>query len=453
MITAIGLVTVVVYGLYLSMYLSPPLTGDEVYYYRQVGRFRTIILLLLQWDLAAIPDVFHQIIENGWFIPLTSALLAPASFFGSEPEAVRLIYFTINLILHGLILELMRRNFGLLAMILFHAISLLFPPYMVFMVSLFGEGLASRLLLVIALWLYMILGRERAVSVRETFFLGCLLALTVLLRHNLLLVCPVVALAVLFDTSRKTEGPFPAWLQPGVLRASLLTVVVCGALLPWSLSLSKKFDGPYLTVTTHQIADVWRNATPAFTQERLGTEQPQGNPFWQWSTYYRDLARSTDRSYYELVEADRERLQAILSTDLEHQERLARNRKIARERARGPSEFVLRRLMGPVKDAEPLSMRAQKFYAFVDPLNRWLWKPLLVLGLLAPLLLFGLSRKNRPGQLVIGALLYVNAGTLFLHAAHTRHFALLYPMLIFVVSVAAAMLLQRGQRGRQLVSG
>lgn len=440
-------VSLAVYGLYANFYLFGPLTDDEPYYFRQVARFTSILNDLLRGEFVRIPDVLHQIVENGWFIPAVSAVLAPAGIFGDSVPYLRSVHFVINFALHALIVWQIFRLFGSGVAILFHGLSLLFPPNIIFMFSLVGEGIASRVLLVLLLYLCGLIRQVRVLSWPQVCAIGVLTALMCLLRSNLLVLTPLVALTVALIVGRQRSEAGLDVVKPAMGRVALVTVIVILAFAPWSLALSKKFDGPYFNTTSMHVGFIWHNATPEFEAERLEntTLRDHHNPFWKWMLYYQGQSRKTGEGFYDLVERDVQILKGLLPPGHARQRTLRKGWK----RLALNSRFVEQRFDGSGEG----TIGSESTAAIVKETLRWftkiLWQPMVVLSFLAVVAYRDGTRFTLAVVGLLGSANLLIFASFVLAGLHTRHHAVVYPL----VSLLSVLTLLGTWRYMQRVAG
>jgi len=432
LILLVALVSVLVYWFYGSQYFLNGLVGDEPYYYGQIARFKAILTHLFSGDFARIAPVWDRIVGNGWFIPALSLFLSPFYYVFREPDHFRVILFLANIGLHLYILYKIARFFGLKAMLIFHFASLAFPLYPLFMGALVGEGLASKLALVLLIRLYEVHRESEPMTVRQAFGIGLLLVLVVYFRQNLIVLCPMVIAIQVLDHLGKSRRWDIGALGSAVAKSAVITLTFLILFLPWSYTLSKKFGGPFLTTTSLHISYIWKYATPDFERERF----PEGrhpNQYHAWMNYYTKLAEQSGRSFYTLVDEDK----AVLKPQVAPGTVKNYLRHRAKRNFLVPNTFVERFYFGGVgKEGstgpdQPLAFRVPAL------LNSYLGFGLLLLGILFLCLI---PPPDMDGAfLLLSTKLFILALVFSLLAAgaHHRHLAMLYPLLMFLVAVHA----------------
>ena len=424
--------SIVIYWFYGSQFFFKDLVDDEPYYFQQIGKFNTILTHFFHGDFGKIPPIWDRILGNGWFIPAISLFLSPFYFVVQEPGYLRLLLFVVNLGLHLYILYKVARLLGVKAMLVFHFVSLAFPVYTIFMGALVGEGLASRLALILLIWLYEI-SRERALmSARQAVGIGALLALVVYTRQNLIVLCPMVIAIQVLDHMRKSQPCSLGAIRSGMARSAVITLTFLILFLPWSYSLSKKFGGPYLTTTSIQMSYIWKFATPDFERDRF----PDGrhpNQYHAWTKHYLTLSKQTGESFHDLVARDK----SILASEVPRKEIEDYLKNRTRRNFLKPNSFVERYYFGGIGKTGAKGQERPFSYRILAFLNSYLGYGILLLGA------YSLCIIPPPEQdgafLLVSTKLFILALMVSFLAvgAHHRHLAMLYPLLILQISVLA----------------
>lgn len=232
--------------------LTMGLSGDESAYL-DVGKALSNVIRDLVWHRGVDSrELTASVISNGWFMPGMGFVLAPLYLF--VPDAglalVRgyLGAFTFLLFVWT-VLEVWHA-FGVrtaLALALFPALT---PVWLMFSFTAWGE-LSAGLIAVVTMARSFLVARamadEKVPRLRDCLSLGALLAACVYLRSSLLPLVPVLLAILVLGTAVF----YPRGARRKMLaRLGMAGLVAVGLILPWSVSVSSRFDQPILTTTS-----------------------------------------------------------------------------------------------------------------------------------------------------------------------------------------------------------
>lgn len=231
------------------------LSGDENYYFNVGSKLWNFLAEIFKLNFEKANQIFlKEVIDKGWFYPATSIIIAPVFLFTKSLILVRFWVFLINGILLFYAVNEVRKLFNKQFATYFLFGILIFPAIMYTNVLLWGEGMSSKLLIILLLILFKTIINQRLSS--KTIVIISLLAVCIFcLRKSYVLILPftgiyVVVYSFIFAENNKTIFRN---IKISTLTFIFSLIITQG---PWIYGLNKKFNGPVLfstTSITHKI--------------------------------------------------------------------------------------------------------------------------------------------------------------------------------------------------------
>lgn len=404
------------------------INGDEYFYFGRAKILLTIFWQTFTLDWGSIPANWNLVVDRGWFLPGMSIILMPVRVFTDSVEIARLYILIINL---GLGILMLRQAFllfgkGQARLLIFFMI--LAPAYGIFSFTFFGETIAGHLAVLLLLHIYGYLS-SAANNFRFTIKHMCqaalLLSLIIYIRPNFILLAPVAVLCyflMFFYTDK-------FWKATGktAMGGTLMAIVVIIFLLPWSLSVSKKYGGLFLLTTSYSIQKAYIYGSPDLKQQMKEAANTQ-NLSVAVHTYYLNKSIKEGKSFAAAVKEDRRKFNSEIT--------VKRYFLQVKHNIRGyffsENAFLLR--FKNITQILP-EKRAQlsNYYDFLMSLNTMFWYGLLFITLLVFIVLINPAKQF--SWILFAKLFLIAIGIQPFHAVvHGRYYPGLIPIMLLVTS-------------------
>jgi hypothetical protein len=266
-----------------------------------------------------------------------------------------------------------------------------------------------------------------------------LLTLTVYVRPSYIVLLPVVVLLVVFDRLNGEVQPRPALGQAAV-SIVVLAVVFAAVLAPWSVALSRKAGGTFLTTTSIDLGVI-----VTFGSEPAVPDDPSANQYHGWYARLTREAAAQGITYGEALRAQRDRVLDELTLS-RYLGTVGSNIDAYFLR---PNQFLDR--FGDLAEQRHPGAVASSVLGVLAGVNRVLWPLLLLAAGVAMVAVVDPRAGHWP--VTVGAKLGIAALSIqpFLVGAHGRYHVGMIPLLVVLlgslVSGRARLHRWRGQGG------
>ena len=236
----------------------------------------------------------------------------------------------------------------------------------------------------------------------------------------------VFPIAVLLFLAFATRDQFWIAFRKSFARWALMFGVFSILFAPWTIGLMMQFDGPFFVVTSRPLAEVIRNASEE-DKARVGVT------FGAWQGEMERLMLERDEGYYDVVTAERDRVNRNYST----KDRLARISTNMQRFYDSENQFVNRAFSIAKRDGKADGAMYDRLVPRYLRLNSWAWAGLTFLTLYALLRRWALWQTDgwlgivMRGSMAMALFQPVTGGP------HGRHISFL--VVLFVVSVGLAL--------------
>lgn len=402
-----------------------PLSGDESFYFSGAADLIRLVTNIDDFGGPVFQSAMDGILGHGWFLPGMSAVLALVRPFSDSVPVARLFVGAINFCLFSLIVREVYRVFGGRSALVVSAVGAAFPTMTVFSFVFWGEMIGGQLL---ALTLFHLCALHRRVRLGEQVgsfrwaTVGMLLLALIYIRPSLILVVPVV----LGFTGLVLVHEFgvPIGLRR-TLRATLpMVAVVLLGVLPWSLALSSRMGGLYLTTTSMELGRVVMYGD----QEALDAITHGGNPWHRVADHVWARAKREAKSYSDVMKEEKKRL--TVNAGFEDYVRAVKRNVHGYLLA--PNAFLerFRRLSSGVAPTPEKRSAINAYYAFLERLNSALWYPLILISMALVTIPSSAARDRWWFSLLFKAVFLAMVVHPFVAVAHGRHHVALLPLAI-----------------------
>lgn len=421
---------IIVFGIVIKLFIFfsfcayLPLNGDERGYVK-----RAVLLIQLCQSLPGNADylLLNKITGSGFFMPGMSVVLLPVVFFTQDPYWLRIYIGLLNFSLFVFTAVYCYHWFGRKAALFYMLLLAVWPGYLFFSFTCWGETLAGALLMFILFQLWRTMGRlvaGKIPSKPEGMRYGLLLIILLYLRPSLVVFIPCV-LALFIAAGFVSRLSREKWRQLFV-SLLMLTAVIVTLLAPWSYLLSKKHGGFYPTTTTIGLSRIvlYGDKENSSTVDRPGLG---------WSRVYRNIwmqAKAKGISYHQEAKEQQRLALSNLTVETYGQTAIAMSKRFYWY----PNFFLDRfeRLINKTRSAQGL----QKIdLTLVKHWNGLLW--IAVLAGIALLFCFPWPLTDTavwPGLLGKIAVLSVIVQPLLANA-NARHIVVLFPIFASLLAV------------------
>lgn len=393
---------------YLRFMRHVRLTGDEGFYWAGAEH----LLVVVGVRDGGRSEAIDAIIGRGWFMPGMSGLLAPVRLFTDDPSAGRLWIGIINLLVFFVVLKVVHHKFGTPAAWFFWAIGTFTPTVVLFSFTFWGESLAA--MMTILLTLAVVTEAQRPFGkgsvVRWALIGGGFGAIIYIRASSIVLAFVIVAAIILVSLDRTSWSASFHKIWRSVLIVGISSLLV---IAPWSIALSLKKDGPFLTTTSIELALI-----VGFGDPQVVREVAQGaNPWVAWDEHITARAEREGRAYADVLSDAREEVLSTVTTE-EYVDRLGRNfeRLLFDETTFIDRFFTV--FQAPGADSPPSVIGTSDMVGTIQEL---FWIGLMIV-LLIDFLLFGPIRKSRVWETIVLKLAVLALFTQpFVHPTHGRY--------------------------------
>jgi len=398
------------------------LSGDELYYFSRSDMILELCSKLFsENELSEVVTLYDKIIDKGFFMPFSSILLAPFRALTDSIYLSRIYIFSLNLFLHFFIcLKLFRLNKKL--SVGFHFLSLLFPSYILGSFTFWGESIASKLIMIIFIFLFA--RSNRKVNLFSNWFvirIGIVMAIACFARQNSLLVFPVILFVIVMNNFKEK---LPTLTSIGI--KSIKQIVLCIlsftlVYLWWPLSLTNKFESFYFTSTSVELLPIFLYGDSDLINEEFKGVKPRTT-----SEVYKHYLKKVDNDFKKfslLVKSESDRLTSTITFNNIFDDAFERMQRIYLHKSKYELMSRARRL------TKPKTKSVNVFYKYIIRLNRIIY-PLLLFSTIVFLINYS-KRFDFFGFLLKAFTSALLAHTMFLYSAF-RHSIILYPFFILI---------------------
>jgi hypothetical protein len=405
------------------------LVGDERFYFE---RSRDLVLLLtspLGGAEGGFAQALDRIVGNGWFMPGMSVLLLPVRLFSEDVTAVRLWVALVNA---GLFLLLLRRCdqvLGRRSARVLAGLGCLLPILVSYTFVLWGELIAGQITLLLFLHLRRVQERlvDRPLTGREGAALGAVLLVLVYIRPSLILLLPLVLVLL---AAQHLALPEPRRFLTRMTRAALPMLLVFGlGLAPWSIALSSRMDGFFLTTTSIDLNTI----TSFAPRERFAETPMESVSAYTVNRQVRAMMAQSGLGYKQALHQLSETMLADMTLD-DYRAGVRRNVATYFLTPNGFSERAAELILREAPADTRIADFRKHLLAVMRGLNLVAWVPLLLASVLLLVIPFTLERGwSMP--VAIKGLFWSVAVQPFVSAVHLRHFVALIPVMLLGAAV------------------
>jgi len=243
------------------------LLGDERIYYFPISRvIKDLLVDIFFLDFSNIYFYINSIVAEGFYVPGTSIVLSPIRIFTDNVSIVRFYIGFINyVLLYSIYLRLIKtysHKIALISLILF----LLYPSAALFSFSIWGEGLAGKLIVLLFLHMSKDIKNINSLSITK---IGGLLIAIVFIRHSYIFITLFTILIISVCYTIKSDFKE---IKNYFIKVTSITLVVSTAIFLWSFSVSQKYGCCFFTTTTLAIGPTNRIASDEYKKKLIGED-------------------------------------------------------------------------------------------------------------------------------------------------------------------------------------